>query len=620
MITPLDLLKDFERSVKYYAPLHKCIENDFEFALGKQWEDSDVATLKAAGVKALTINKIRPIIKLITGIERQSKSDFVAFPEGQEDGIVADIVTALLKNIVKQSKAERKLSEQFKRGSIGGVDFIEPFVDYTNDLIHGEIKFRSLNPMCVFPDPDAEEYDLSDGRYICKFSPNLTKDQLHELYPTKEKEINEMSGGKIDIDKLGDTIVHTQGLDYPALSEAKNGDETDVEQGYDLIEYQYKRLVDKFYIIDRTAGVVQEAKDKSTATSYVSEHPDAKMIVKKVPEIRVAAYVCGQILIDEVLWSYPRWRSFSIIPYFAEWLAIKLDNRELTIQGIVRGIKDLQEEYNKRRTQELRHLNASVNSGVMFPKGSLSPDEKEKLKKHGSSPGITIEYDATAGKPERIPPMPLSTAHAQLAIENAQDLKEASGVNPDLLANSDNDQSGRAILLKQKQGLVMIQEALDNYSDTKKLVGKFLLSQLGEVYTVETAVKVLGDTFLQKNQEFQKPVMSQEIDPMTGQPVPEIDPKTGQIKTEVDKDVVGQIFNKVLNDADLGKYDVSIGEGAYSETVKISNYMTLSDMASKGLPIPPDVLISESMLPQGTKQRITAAIESANLAAQQMGR
>lgn len=53
MITPLDLLKDFERSVKYYAPLHKCIENDFEFALGKQWEDSDVATLKAADRKSV---------------------------------------------------------------------------------------------------------------------------------------------------------------------------------------------------------------------------------------------------------------------------------------------------------------------------------------------------------------------------------------------------------------------------------------------------------------------------------------------------------------------------------------------------------------------------------------
>jgi hypothetical protein len=47
--------------------------------------------------------------------------------------------------------------------------------------------------------------------------------------------------------------------------------------------------------------------------------------------------------------------------------------------------------------------------------------------------------------------MPLSQGHAQLAEENAQDLKEASGVNPDLLATDSKSQSGRAILLKQRQ-------------------------------------------------------------------------------------------------------------------------------------------------------------------------
>ena len=61
-------------------------------------------------------------------------------------------------------------------------------------------------------------------------------------------------------------------------------------------------------------------------------------------------------------------------------------------------------------------------------------------------------------------------------------------------------------------------------------------------------------------------------------------------------------------------YDVSIGEGAYSETVKISNYMTLMDLVSKGIPIPPDVLISESTLPAGAKQKITAALEAAQMA------
>lgn len=608
-IKAVDILKDFERSVRYFAPLHDCMEKDFEFALGKQWEDSDIATLKAAGVKALTINKIKPILKLLSGIERQSKSDYVAFPEGEEDGLVADIVSALLKNIVKQSKADRKLSEQFNRGNIGGMDFIEPYIDYTHDLINGKLQLRNINPMFVFPDPDAEEYDLSDGRFIVKFTPNLSKDQLKELYPTKEKAIDALDNGKVDIDALGETIRHTQGLDYPGLDQANNKyQDNTTEYGYDLIEYQYKNLIDKYYIVDKVAGIVQEADDKQLAEEYVANNPDSKLIKKKVPEIRVASYVGGEVLIDEVLWTYPQWKSFSIIPYFSQWLTIKIDDRELCIQGIVRGLKDLQEEYNKRRTQELRHLNSSVNSGIMYPKGSLTEQEKEKIKKHGSSPGITIEYDADRGKPERIPPAPLSQAHSQLAEENAQDLKEASGVNPDLLANSDNDQSGRAILLKQKQGLVMIQEALDNYSDTKKLLGKFLLSQLGKVYTIETAIKVLGNSFLMKYQEFKKPVIGEDQ-------IPVVNPQTGQLETEIDMNVVNEVFNKVLNDSELGIYDISIGEGAYSETIRMSNYMTLVDMASKGLPIPPDVLISESLLPQGAKQKIIAALENAQMMA-----
>lgn len=625
-VSAVDILKDFERSVRYWKPLHKNIESDFEFALGHQWEDADVETLRQAGVKALTINKIKPIIKLITGIERQSKSDFVAFPEGQEDGLVADIVTALLKNVVKQSKAERKMSEQFKRGSICGVDYLEPYIDYTHDMINGELRLRNVNPLCIFPDPDAQEYDLSDGKFLIKFSYNLTKDQLIELYPTKESRIEKLDsgGGKVNIDELARDIKHVQGLDYPSLSKAKDMPEEMEEYGYDLIEYQYKSWVDKYYIIDKVAGVVKDM-GKEDAQAYIEQYPDAKLIKKKVPEYRIAAYVCGEVISDEVLWSFPKWKGFLIIPYFAEFITMKMERRELMIQGIVRQLRDLQEEYNKRRTQELRHLNSTVGSGMMAADDALSPQEEEKIKKYGSSPGVFIKYRAgTSGKPERILPPPLSQAHAQLAVENAQDLKEASGVNPDLLANTETDQSGRAILLKQKQGLVMIQEYLDNYSDTKKILGKFLLSQVSEVYTIETAIRVVGEGFLKKYQEFQKPVMrpAETEDMAMGMAdengmVPSVNPQTGQIDTEIDREMVNKVFNAVLMDDELSKYDVTIGEGAYSETVKISNYMTLADMVSKGIPIPPDILIEESMLPQGTKQRIVASIEEAQMMAAQ---
>ena len=42
----------------------------------------------------------------------------------------------------------------------------------------------------------------------------------------------------------------------------------------------------------------------------------------------------------------------------------------------------------------------------------------------------------------------------------------------------------------------MVQEYLDNYSETKRLLGRFFLTQLSEVYTIESAIKVLGSDFI----------------------------------------------------------------------------------------------------------------------------
>lgn len=604
-LTPEDILEDFRLAVKYFSPIHKKMESDFEYEAGKQWNTDDVYKLAKAGVKALTINKLRPIIKLMSGIERQSKSDFVAFPEGDEDGLIADICTGLLKNIVKQSKAERKLSTCFKRGIIGGMDFIEPYIDYTYDLVNGEMFMRNLNPMRVFFDPDCEEYDLSDGRFLIKLSPNVSREKLLEMFPTKKSKIESLSSSRMNISDLGSADKHTQYRDYPSIDKASGGgNDLEREYGFDLIDYQYKKTVKKYFVIDKTLGVVQEVDSREKGTEYIGIHPEAQLIEKSVPELRCAYLVGNEIIQDEVLWTYPKWKGWAIIPFFADWLTISLDDQSLQLQGIVRNLKDLQEEYNKRRTQELRHLNSSVNSGMLVPKGSLSQQELAKAKEYGSAPAIVIEYDASVGKPEKIFPTPLSQGHAQLATENAQDLKEASGVNPDLLANSDTSQSGRAILLKQKQGLVMVQEYLDNYSETKRNLGRFLLTQLSEVFTIETAIRVLGDDFINKYDEFKKPT----IDPMTGQP--QID-GMGKLVTEVDQNMVNQIFNGVLNNsADISKYDVTIGEGAYSETTRMANYLTLQDMLKNGIPIPPDVLIQESQIAQGSKQKIMAAIEA----------
>lgn len=637
-----DILSMVYRDLAYssgkYSKLHTAIKEDFKFVQGKQWKDEDVETLRKQGVKALSINKLKPIIKLITGIERQSKSDFIAFPEGEEDSLTGNAVTRLMKNVSKQSNVQLHFSNQFKNGSIGGISYLEPYIDYSFDLINGEMKFKTVSGTDVFPDPDGQEYDLSDHKFVIKVSKDLSKEDLQMLFPEEEKKIERIVEGKISLDSLQDIEEHLQKLDYRPLSEGDTDSHEVKSNTYDLIDYYYKDLTDKYFVVSKQQGFVKEAPSKEEAESVASELPDGQVIRKKVPVIKLYQVVGSEVFFDDVSWSYPLYKFYPIFPYFAELLTENIGSKELSIQGVVRSIKDLQEEFNKRRTQELRHLNSSANSGFVIEDGQLSPDEEENLRSFGSSPGVVIKRKKNSANLERISPMPLSQGHAQLASENSEDLKEASGVNPDLLASSSQSQSGRAILLKQRQGLVMMQEMLDNFATTKKLVGKFILSHLQEVYTVESAMKVLGDSFIKE--AFTVPVTAiiqrgldkmaegrdEEVTeleqasmlqyPENSADTPVVD-ENNQLVPAVDFDEAIQFVNNILSDPEISKYDIAVGEGPFSETVRLSNFLALTDLAQQGVPIPPTTLIEMSLIPDNEKKKIIAQIEAQQLAAQQ---
>ena len=122
---------------------------------------------------------------------------------------------------------------------------------------------------------------------------------------------------------------------------------------------------------------------------------------------------------------------------------------------------------------------------------------------------------------------------------------------------------------------------------------------------------MLGEAFITEN--FSRPVMAPVPGP-DGQPVmaPQVGPM-GQPQMEIDQERLLQTLTKVLEDTSLGKYDIAVGESATNETVKYANYTTLLDMASKGVPIPPDVLVDESQISNASKQKIRTAIEQQSL-------
>lgn len=630
------IINDFQRAYANKSKFLIAAKEDYEFYLGHQWDDEDTEALRQAGVRALTINKIKPQIVLLKGIESQNRTDFKAFPEGEEDDVVGEIATRLLKNLMKNSMGDYELSNIFEDGVITGEGWLEPYLDYSEDLLFGDLKFKKGEYFQVFPDPNCKKYDLSDAGFVCKITPDLTKDQVLQIYPELERKLNNIQGGKIDYadvsgnqDNFG---AHRQGTDYPKTSSGSMAQQA-VEPTFDLLEYYYKCYVPKYYVVDFKQGGMKEA-SKEEAENYEKmveeldpQAADTVQVVKRmVPEIYLAAVVGGldEIVYNDKAWSFPRWKSYPLIPYFVINASTKINeaHRDLLKQGLVRQIKDPQREYNKRRTQELRHLNSSANSGWLSEEDSWV--NADLVKKFGSAPGVDLQYKKGRQKPERITPTPLSQGHAQLAEMATQEIKEPNGINPDLLAMQEGGaDSGRAIALRQKQGLVMVQYVFDNFSLTKKIMGRFCLSQLGEVYDIDTAFKVLGEAFIQEH--FSVPVMQPVIDQATGQPVidpttrqpaqmPTIDPNTGQTQMQVDEQLAVQTVNAVLNDPDLYKYNVEVGESASNETIKYSNYLTLLDLAGKGIPIPPEILIDESLISTGNKKKIIAAIQQAQMA------
>jgi hypothetical protein len=667
-------LADFKAAAQAKSKLVKREREDFLFALGKQWEPEDEAKLKKAGFKAITDNRIAPNLFLLTGLERQNRAEFRAFPQGEEDGQKAEIASALFKDCIKKSGFPHKSSEQFKDGITCGESHLELYLDFTENMLNGQPCWRKADGNKIFPDPDCREYDFSDARYVYKLTTDISRSALISLYPEKQKVLEKATAGKLDASYLdGKDIIEAE-KDYPR--ETPDATDTDAEDSdnFDLIERFYKKYVEAYFVGDRKTGGIKPAESQEKAQGFLDEYkagiqrdqesyqqavagavaqasqqmaqvdpttgmavlppqeavlgalqqarqlppeppaqdPERFTIIKRmVPEMWVLAHVPGidKPLADERAWFYPKWKTYPFVPYFARFSTAPLtgDDRHLLVQGLVHGVKGVQELHNKAEMLMQRHLNCSANSGWLSEEDVWV--DREKVKQFGSAPSVNLEYKKGRQKPERINPSPLSQGHAQLSAEYAESIKAQLGINSDLLAaQAGGADSGRAIALRQRQGLLMVQELFDNLTRSRQIAGRLLLSQLGEIYDTETAMKVLGEAKLKKL--FPPPML---MDEATGQSTPMPDPQTGK-PMEMDRQMAETVIAEVLV-GELDKYDVSVGEAVASDTERMANAAEVKEIAG-ALPgvIPPDILVRYSQLPESAKQEITAAIQQAQAA------
>ena len=590
--------KDYKRSGRFNSKWKKEAKEDIEFVLGDQWDEKVKNDVEKQGRPALTLNIIQPIVRLVSGYQRDSRSSIKAYPEGGEDQLTSEVVTKLLKNVIKNSDAEDVVSEAFETClTARGKAFIEPYLDYTYDLLNGKMMFNVLDGWQIRFDSNSVKYDLSDARFVIKEKP-LTEDEIIELHPEKERKIEEGINLPMEDDagvSKEDNFLES-GQDYPGTDEMdKDLPITPEEKTFKYIIYYYKKYVDQHLAVDVNKNLAQMFKTEKKALRFlkVGSKGDLtkgqKIIPKKIPEIWQVASVGQVILDDSRAESYPAWRGYPIIPLFGWYSSVGkrvLKREDLAYQGIASSLKDPQTEKNKRRSQSLHIVNAVANRGWLTEEGSWV--DINKVAQFGSKAGVNLEYKKGRPMPKQLEPGNIPSAHIYFEEKSEEDIKIISGVNADMLSVEDKNTSGRAIALRQRQGVRILKPLLDNVVKSQKLLVKYIVSQLSEIYTVDKALRVLGSEFITKH--FRK----SEQDPI-----------------ELVMGKAGEFVEGILNDGELVNYDISIGQGLESPTERYAQYNSLLELAEKGLPIPPQILVEYSDIPESAKQEILSAVQSA---------
>ena len=343
-----------------------------------------------------------------------------------------------------------------------------------------------------------------------------------------------------------------------------------------VIDRQWTKLTKVRSFIDLESGATKEIpelwrRDRIMAVKDWAEAQGQPIGIMERTQRKIRWTVTAADILLHDDWS--PYRKLTVVPYFGYF------RRGKTL-GLVHDLRDPQREINKRRSAEIHIVGTSAASGWMYEIDALAVDQKEILRTRGSTPGVNIELNSGGlTKIERIEP-PIPPVHMErLEQKGADDLKEISGVNEAALGQDDRAISGKAIEARQRQAVIGIETYLDNMDRTRNLAGEKIKELVQDHYTEQRFIRTMGDD---------------------GKPVE---------MTINERTAAGAI----LNDVRTGKYTTTVDSTPATATFQQTQFEEALEMLDKGIPIPPDILVDLSTMPQ--KEEIKRRIQQ-QLAAQ----
>ncbi|MBD9539939.1 hypothetical protein IB276_10800 [Ensifer sp. ENS04] len=455
----------------------KAIDEDFYDNI--QWTEEDAQTLKDRGQVPLVFNVTATTVDWVIGTEKRSRTDFKILPRRKEDDKPAGRKSELLKYLADVNKTEFSVSRAFADAAKVGVGWMED--GYQGDDEGEPLYARYESWRNMLWDSTATELDASDGRYMFR-SKWVDEDVACAMFP-KRKALLERSiddgDAFISFDAYGD-----EAMDEPELEntgQRSTGYASDDVTGY---KRQRIRIIECWFRIpDKTARIsggtfAGEIYDPMSRGHQVAiEEGDGEIIEKVSMRMYVALFTTAGLL-----WLSPSPYRHNRFPFTPIWN--KRRGRDGMPYGMVRNIRDIQSDINKRASKALHILSSNK---VIMDDGAV--DDIDELAEEVARPDAIIVKKQ--GKELRLDnDRELGQWHLELMSRNISMLQQVGGVTDENLGRSTNAVSGRAIIARQEQGSLATAGLFDNHRYAQQVRGEKTLANMEQFMSEEKKFRI----------------------------------------------------------------------------------------------------------------------------------
>jgi hypothetical protein len=521
---------------------------DHDFYDNLQWDPEDAQALRDRGQMPLVYNEVAPMCDWLIGTERRTRVDWKVLPRTEDDVPMADVKTKVMKFIADVNKVVFLRSRAFSDAIKGGLGWIDDGArdDPTKDVLYSKYEdWRN-----VLHDSDSYELDLSDARYLFRWR-WVDEDIAVMMFPDRAakiraavEEATQRTGGAFEEESWYDAIDPFGGTNRSGVIYAHgSGMTVDAKRRkVRLIECQYRKPA-TVKVVDSgpMQGAIFDERDDVMAGNLAASK--ATLVDRTMLVMHVAVFTETDML--GYGRSLYRHGSFSLTPV---WCYRR--NRDRMPYGVIRRVRDIQQDLNKRASKALFMLNTNqmiMDEGAVedidVARDEVSRPDGVIVKKTGKDFLIRRDTDAATGQ------------LSMMALD-AQSIQKSAGVADENLGRQTNAVSGAAIKARQIQGSVVTTEPFDNLRLATQLQGEKQLSLSEQFYTEQKVIRLVGNKgaleWVKLNQPEQQP--------------------DGSVR--------------YLNDITASQADFMVSEQDYSGALRQVMFDSLNQIAGR---LPPDV-------------------------------